>query len=86
MAPAGKVAAGRDEHAAAATRSTTQEVRDTIGSPSARARNDRRRAAGRFNNSKAAKALGITRHQLYIRMRRHGLESDGPAASILTAN
>jgi transcriptional regulator with GAF, ATPase, and Fis domain len=28
----------------------------------------------RFNKSKAAKALGLTRHQLYIRMRRHGLE------------
>jgi transcriptional regulator with GAF, ATPase, and Fis domain len=29
----------------------------------------------RFNKSKAAKALGLTRHQLYIRMRRHGLEA-----------
>lgn len=29
----------------------------------------------RFNKSKAAKALGLTRHQLYIRMRRHGMES-----------
>jgi two-component system response regulator AtoC len=28
----------------------------------------------RFNKSKAAQALGITRHQLYIRMRKHGLE------------
>jgi transcriptional regulator with GAF, ATPase, and Fis domain len=28
----------------------------------------------RFNKSKAAKALGLTRHQLYIRMRRHGLD------------
>jgi len=27
----------------------------------------------RFNKSKAAKELGLTRHQLYIRMRRHGL-------------
>jgi transcriptional regulator with GAF, ATPase, and Fis domain len=27
----------------------------------------------RFNKSKAAKQLGLTRHQLYIRMRRHGL-------------
>jgi transcriptional regulator with GAF, ATPase, and Fis domain len=27
----------------------------------------------RFNKSKAAKGLGLTRHQLYIRMRRHGL-------------
>ena len=27
----------------------------------------------RFNKSKAAMALGLTRHQLYIRMRRHGL-------------
>jgi DNA-binding NtrC family response regulator len=30
-------------------------------------------ASARFNKSKAAKALGLTRHQLYIRMRRHGL-------------
>jgi transcriptional regulator with GAF, ATPase, and Fis domain len=28
----------------------------------------------KFNKSKAAKALGLSRHQLYIRMRRHGLE------------
>jgi transcriptional regulator with GAF, ATPase, and Fis domain len=28
----------------------------------------------RFNKSKAAKALGLTRHQLYIRMRRHGFD------------
>jgi transcriptional regulator with PAS, ATPase and Fis domain len=26
----------------------------------------------RFNKSKAAKALGLTRHQLYVRMRKHG--------------
>jgi transcriptional regulator with GAF, ATPase, and Fis domain len=31
--------------------------------------------AAKFNKSKAAKALGLTRHQLYIRMRRHGFES-----------
>jgi transcriptional regulator with GAF, ATPase, and Fis domain len=28
----------------------------------------------RFNKSKAAKALGLTRHQLYIRLRKHGFE------------
>ena len=28
----------------------------------------------RFNKSKAAKVLGLTRHQLYIRMRRYGFE------------
>jgi transcriptional regulator with GAF, ATPase, and Fis domain len=28
----------------------------------------------RFNKSKAAKALGLTRHQLYVRMRKYGLE------------
>jgi DNA-binding NtrC family response regulator len=28
----------------------------------------------RFNKSKAAKALGLTRHQLYVRLRRYGLE------------
>jgi transcriptional regulator with GAF, ATPase, and Fis domain len=29
----------------------------------------------RFNKSKAAKALGLTRQQLYIRLRRHGLDN-----------
>jgi DNA-binding NtrC family response regulator len=28
----------------------------------------------RFNKSKAAKELGLSRHQLYVRMRRHGME------------
>jgi transcriptional regulator with GAF, ATPase, and Fis domain len=28
----------------------------------------------RFNKSKAAAALGLTRHQLYLRMRKHGLD------------
>jgi transcriptional regulator with GAF, ATPase, and Fis domain len=30
--------------------------------------------AARFNKSKAAKTLGLTRHQLYVRMRKHGFE------------
>src|SRR5262249_49916385 len=30
--------------------------------------------SARFNKSKAAKALGLTRHQLYIRMRKNGFE------------
>jgi transcriptional regulator with GAF, ATPase, and Fis domain len=30
--------------------------------------------SARFNKSKAAKALGMTRHQLYIRMKKHGFE------------
>jgi transcriptional regulator with GAF, ATPase, and Fis domain len=30
--------------------------------------------SARFNKSKAAKQLGLTRHQLYIRMRKYGLE------------
>lgn len=28
--------------------------------------------AARFNKSKAAKALGLTRTQLYVRIRKHG--------------
>ena len=28
----------------------------------------------RFNKSKAAAALGLTRAQLYVRLRKHGLE------------
>ena len=35
---------------------------------------DRALNEARFNKSKAAKALGLTRHQLYIRMRKHGLQ------------
>ena len=31
-------------------------------------------AKAKFNKSKAAKAVGLTRHQLYIRMRKHGIE------------
>jgi DNA-binding NtrC family response regulator len=30
--------------------------------------------AARFNKSKAAKTLGLTRQQLYVRMRRYRLE------------
>jgi two-component system response regulator AtoC len=30
--------------------------------------------AARFNKSKAAKALGLTRHQLYIRMKKYGFD------------
>jgi two-component system response regulator AtoC len=30
--------------------------------------------SARFNKSKAAKALGLTRHQLYLRMQKYGLE------------
>jgi DNA-binding NtrC family response regulator len=30
-------------------------------------------ADARYNKSRAAKALGLTRAQLYVRMRRHGL-------------
>jgi DNA-binding NtrC family response regulator len=28
----------------------------------------------RFNKSEAARALGLTRHQLYVRMKRYGLD------------
>jgi DNA-binding NtrC family response regulator len=28
----------------------------------------------RFNKSKAAQTLGLSRHQLYIKMRKHGLD------------
>jgi transcriptional regulator with GAF, ATPase, and Fis domain len=35
---------------------------------------DRALTNARFNKSKAAKALGLTRHQLYIRMRKHALQ------------
>ena len=28
----------------------------------------------RFNKSRAAKELGLTRHQLYVRMRKYGFD------------
>ena len=31
-------------------------------------------AAARYNKSKAAKALGLTRQQLYLRLRKHDLD------------
>ena len=31
-----------------------------------------------FNKSEAAKALGLTRAQLYVRLRKHGLDKDAP--------
>ena len=30
--------------------------------------------SARFNKSKPARALGLTRHQLYVRMRKYGFE------------
>ena len=27
----------------------------------------------RYNKSRAARAIGLTRHQLYIRMQKHGI-------------
>jgi DNA-binding NtrC family response regulator len=39
-----------------------------------RARIEQALQSARFNKSKAAKALGMTRHQLYIRMRKYGFE------------
>jgi two-component system response regulator AtoC len=39
-----------------------------------RAMIERALLSAKFNKSKAAKALGLTRHQLYIRMRKYGFE------------
>ena len=35
----------------------------------------------RFNKSEAARALGLTRAQLYVRLRKHGLDKDVPKSS-----
>jgi Nif-specific regulatory protein len=35
----------------------------------------------RFNKSEAARALGLTRAQLYVRLRRHGFEKDSPGST-----
>jgi transcriptional regulator with GAF, ATPase, and Fis domain len=37
-------------------------------------------ADARFNKSEAARALGLTRAQLYVRLRKHGLDKDAPAS------
>ena len=34
-----------------------------------------------FNKSEAARALGLTRAQLYVRLRKHGLEKDTPSST-----
>jgi transcriptional regulator with GAF, ATPase, and Fis domain len=34
----------------------------------------------RFNKSEAARVLGLTRAQLYVRLRKHGLDKDTPAS------
>ena len=34
-----------------------------------------------FNKSEAARALGLTRAQLYVRLRKHGLEKDTPGST-----
>jgi transcriptional regulator with PAS, ATPase and Fis domain len=40
----------------------------------------------RFNKSRAAKAIGLTRHQLYVRLRKHGfLDVDAPAPVLASA-
>ena len=40
----------------------------------------------RFNKSKAAKALGLARTQLYVRMRKYGLDSGGVLTQELAAD
>jgi transcriptional regulator with GAF, ATPase, and Fis domain len=68
--------------ASAATSSSVAEIAAAPPAPeAARDLHSMERAAieqalqkARFNKSKAAKELGLTRHQLYIRLRRHGLE------------
>jgi transcriptional regulator with GAF, ATPase, and Fis domain len=37
-------------------------------------------ADARFNKSEAARVLGLTRAQLYVRLRKHGLDKDTPAS------
>jgi DNA-binding NtrC family response regulator len=56
-------------------------VSDTVRAPAARDLKSVERVMiekalsdARFNKSRAAKSLGLTRAQLYVRMKRHGLE------------
>jgi DNA-binding NtrC family response regulator len=46
----------------------------TEEAPGERAKIERALQAARFNKAKAARALGLTRAQLYVRLKRHGLE------------
>jgi transcriptional regulator with PAS, ATPase and Fis domain len=52
---------------------TSDSEADSDLSSVERAMIERALQQARYNKSKAAKALGLTRHQLYIRMRRHGI-------------
>jgi transcriptional regulator with GAF, ATPase, and Fis domain len=83
-APMPLASAARDDGELEAGGTTAVPVGNSDSQPSAvdaggdlkaveRAMIERALQQTRFNKSKAAKALGLTRHQLYIRMRRHGL-------------
>jgi two-component system response regulator AtoC len=78
-APVPQAAPVRDElaAAAAATAAIPSSARPTsAGDLQAmeRAMIEQALQTARFNKSKAAKTLGLTRHQLYIRMRKYGFE------------
>jgi transcriptional regulator with GAF, ATPase, and Fis domain len=86
LTPAAPRAAGGDASAALASATPEQESPSDLpmamGSMAGshdlksveRAMIEKALAEARFNKSRAAKALGLTRAQLYVRMRRHGLE------------
>jgi two-component system response regulator FlrC len=64
-----------DAPAAPTPHASTAEPMPVIGDLAAMERMmiERALADARFNKSRAAKAVGLTRHQLYVRLRRHGL-------------
>jgi transcriptional regulator with PAS, ATPase and Fis domain len=63
-APSPNVMGSADAPGPAGARTLNMIERDMIDGALAKAR---------FNKSKAAKALGLSRHMLYVRMRRHGI-------------
>ena len=50
------------------------QIRPAISEPLERAMIEKALRDARFNKSETAKALGLTRAQLYVRLRRHGLD------------
>jgi transcriptional regulator with GAF, ATPase, and Fis domain len=74
-APASSPSVGSGDHAwAGAAPATPPSVAGGDLQSMERAMIEQALQTARFNKSKAAKALGLTRHQLYLRLRKYGFE------------
>jgi DNA-binding NtrC family response regulator len=79
--PASRVMQQPDRESEPASAAASASAADTMRAPVGRDLKSVERvmiekalAEARFNKSRAAKSLGLTRAQLYVRMKRHGLE------------